>query len=485
MKRASNDIAVRTTDTPTDTDPNDEGKTATHQDQYNPRMKSGGSKIKPLSPIEMDTHLLKALTSESEQKNGNAIVKLGAVDWQNSQLPMELTTMIFRLLSHSEDKANISLTCRQFFMSMDAAFPLRRFPGLSNDLQRTCNSNFLAEFDRIQTFEKHIRPNGNYDKALLTPLSPEVRLTIGLAMMIWSSKYTIPSDSLKCQKLALSRFEEDFNAIKTGRVKNSLKEILALALNRIQPTPKENSNKKRNFLFGVDELKLILESTMLDHETRMHLLSEMLQLPELQVSTFTYAMKFIDHLSLEAVAKLVIYKSIHIDLLHKRFAKLSPEEKPAAAEKIITVANDYMSHFTIGNSIYSIEKILNICSFALSSCEPQQTEVHFEMLSKMVSMLPKLLQTSTNYLLERYSHAHLYASALAQGKFLAGYNLRDTQSKKKWTDFKITKLDSGQEFKFIGVLCHILVQKIMQFPASKSTPLLNELDKSFPFKFSH
>ena len=430
MKRAGNDLPVRTTEAPTNTTTvNGEVETVPDQAPYDPRMKSRGGKLKALTAVEMDNRVLNTLTAESEQKNGKVIVKLGAVDWQTAQLPMELTMMIVRQLSHPEDRANFSLTCRQFFASIDAAFPLRRFPGLSNDLKRTCSGQRKARFEHIQAFENHIRPDGSYDKALLTPLSPEARLTMGLAMMIWSSKHTIAADIQACKKLALTRLKTDFKAFKEGSDNNALNDALALAVKRIQSAPKGKTNKTRNFSFGVSDLNLMFEDAMLDDASRLHMLSEMLLLNP-DESTFAYAKQFIDHLPLGAVAKLMMHHEIKTDVLHKRFAMLDAEAKRAGVEELVTVVNNNMVRHTTMQTSKNILIVFNIFGFALSSCESQQNEAQFEMLTKIVRMCSKLIRTSL-FLSNPILHIDYITSfSVTNQIFSEGYQLREMQANK-------------------------------------------------------
>jgi hypothetical protein len=493
MKRAGDDLSGRTSGSPTNTSSTSNVKAEVKAEDkpevdavepvvhYDPRMKSRGGKIKPLTAVEMDTRLLLALTAESEQKNDNAIVKLGAVDWGHAYLPIELTIMIARLLSKPEDQANMALTCRQNYISVDTAFPLRRFPGLSSDLKRTCNGQLMARFEHIQAFDKHLKPDGNYDTALLTSLSPAVRLTMGLAMMIWSSSYTVKGDKEACKKLSLDRFKADFKALKEGSQKDELDESMALAVQRIQSAPAGKTNKMRSFSFGVEELKMIFESGLPDEEASLHLLSEMLLLPKHQASTIDYALQFIDKLPVHAVANLVILGNLNPLVLQDKLSKLTPAAQRLALEKIIAATNKNMNRLGENRSIDFMRNVVNIFSLVLSSSQSVQDEAQFTMLTELVRMLKKCIHTSMKKFIQDNPYFFSYSGPTALQDLAKGYAWKDANIGEKWAEFQKTAGVSGSEFMVMGYLHRLLHDEITQFPDAQTAPLLNELKQAFSF----
>lgn len=482
MKRAGDDLPVRTTGNPTSTSA-DIG-TVESQAYYDPRMKSRGGKTKPLTSTEMNDRLMLALTSASEQKSDKVIVKLGAVDWLQAKVPLELSISIALQLRSPEDQANFALTCRQNYMSVDAAFPLRRFPGLSSDLKKTCSGNLMARFDHMQTFEKHIRPDGNYDTALLTPLSPAVRLTTDLAMLVWSSKYTLAKDKKACTKLAVERFKADFKVLKEGSQKDKLDEALDLALRKLQTAPKGKTNKMRSFSFGADELKLIFENRLLDKETSLHLLSEML-LAENHASTLDYALQYIDELPVHTAANLVILTGSNLQTIQHHFVKLNSAAQREALEKITALANKNMAGLNDHHSIDFMNKIVNVISLALFYCQPVQDNAYYKMLSDLLSMLKKCIRFPVDCFIQNNLHLFDGNGPTPLNHMMTGYEWQDVHGKKNWPEFRQAEFGSDSYFMALGYLLRLLNDEIMQFPDTQSAPLQNELKLALLFNFGN
>lgn len=482
MKRACADPTVRTTSNPTNSEA--EVDTVEPQAHYDPRIKSRGGKIKPLTVAEMDNRLMLTLTSASEQKSDNVIVKLGAVDWLQAKVPLELSISIALQLRSPEDQANFALTCRQNYMSVDAAYPLRRFPGLSSDLKKTCSGPLMARLEHMQAFEKHIRPDGNYDTALLTPLSPAARLTIDLAMLVWSSKYTLAKDKGACKKLALDRFNEDSKVLKGGRQKDGFDEALVLALRKIQSAPKGKSNKMRSFSLGVNELKLIFENGVLDKQSFLHLLTEMLLQAEDHAPIINYAIQYMWQLPVSAAANLVLLTGRNLLAIRHHFVKLNSAAQREALEQITALVNNNMAGVDDNHTIDFMDRVVNIINLALFSCESVQDEAQYKMLSELVSMLKKCIRYPVNCFIRNNFENFLGDGPTPLNHMSAGYEWKDVHGKNNWTEFALIASGTDCYFMALGFLRRLLTDEIMQFPDAKSAPLLNQLNLAFQFNFS-
>jgi hypothetical protein len=171
------------------------------------QIKPKPAKRQKLTPAEMEALVFSSLASDSEQRDSSINVKVGDPDRMTAPLPPELTTHIAWHVRSSRDQANMALTSRQNYRSIDIAHPLRRFSGIARDLHRTSMKREYATAQQMKCFLHQVARDGIYDRTLLTPLSMEVRVAALMTALSWLEEYMMRKDKEKVMGTALADFK--------------------------------------------------------------------------------------------------------------------------------------------------------------------------------------------------------------------------------------------------------------------------------------
>lgn len=116
------------------------------------------------------------------------------------KLPDDVFTQIIPRLNQ---KAVVSMaaSCRLGYFHVDRQAPMRRLPGLLGDLKRLRVGNLSIDPDSFKAFLEAIASGGDYDRALLTPLSPALRCAVTVATQTWGGNRLLARDRIKLNTL--------------------------------------------------------------------------------------------------------------------------------------------------------------------------------------------------------------------------------------------------------------------------------------------
>jgi hypothetical protein len=198
-------------------------------------------------------NLLAVLGSRKEIAAGEFGGPLGEIrcHWQ---LPLDVTIKIASLLKLPSEWKGLTLSGRQGYLSVDAAHPGRRFPGLAVELANLCPGTHKASAHAVRQYLDKLAPDGMYSRALLTGLSFEVRLAAHLAVLCWSRKKVFQAEHSSVETLII----ENLETLKKTRGTNNFEDDVHAALPLLRSgTRKKEYSAKRWIFFGVEELQLL------------------------------------------------------------------------------------------------------------------------------------------------------------------------------------------------------------------------------------
>jgi hypothetical protein len=340
---------------------------------YNPKMREKGGKVKPLSPEEMEARLFLTLASKSEIENKEIHIKIGGPDSSISVLPLDIMNRIASFIPANKAQSNFALTNRSNYLSLDIHHPLRRFPGLVDDMKRTCQGTKMTRLDLMKRFDDHIKTDGGYDNVLLTPLSPLSRLSIAIAMMEWAQNQTTKADKPACIKLAQERLLTEVTSLKNNPAiePGELRYMLMTAIRTVLTAPAGKTNRTRSLVFTMEigkQIMSVLKGDLLDEVTRREIFFEVLKANPNDDKNIDYLEKEASRWPLEDLAVALMYRPT--PLLFHRLTELSPTERPAAVEKIIrtiltTRRVEFHSHYA--------KNIIQLCAMYLATLNHELT----------------------------------------------------------------------------------------------------------------
>lgn len=360
---------------------------------HHPIMKEKSRGIKSLTPEQMDARLFLNLASKSEIKTNQMYVKIGAPNYAFSELPFDVLSKIAHLIPSPKDKSNFALINRINYLIIDRYQPLRRFPGLAIDLKRTCQAQKMARLDLMQRFDDHIKVNGGYDTALLTPLSPLSRLSIAIAMMQWAQNHTLKADKPACIKLAQERLLTEFSSLKNNTdIKiDELRQILITAIRCVLTAPAGPVNRKRSLVFDMtiaNQIMKLLKGDVIDATTERKIFFEVLKADPNDQKNIKYLENNFTHWSFEDLAVLMMLQPSY--LLFHRLRELSPEDRSSAIIK--------MNQALQGNPhIESLSRyagnIVCVCAISLAALGHQFTDETPSIINSFIELFRSIENT--------------------------------------------------------------------------------------------
>jgi len=117
---------------------------------------------------------------------------------------------------------SFAASCRLGHLFVDRHLPMRRLPSLLGDLRRLRVGNLSINPDSFETFLEAIAVDGDYDRALLIPLSPGLRCAVTVAMDTWGKARVSAGNRNKLHALAGEFLRKNYNS----DFENGVKEIL-------------------------------------------------------------------------------------------------------------------------------------------------------------------------------------------------------------------------------------------------------------------
>ncbi len=354
---------------------------------HNPKMKQKGGKVKPLTPEEMEARLFFTLASTSEIENKEIHIKLGTPDPATSVLPFDVMNRITSFISSNKTQLNFALTNRFNYLNFDIKHPLRRFPGLVDDLMRTRHFLQLARLELMQQFDDQIKNGGSYDNVLLTPLSPLSRLSIAIAMLVWVQDDTLTKDKPNCIKLAQERLLTEFTSLKNNPAikPDELHDMLMKAIRAVLNAPERKTKPHRSLAFNMEignKILHALKSSPPDDTTKRVIFFEVLKADPDYESNIDYLENEASRWPLEHLAVAMMFKATPI--LLDRLTELTPSERPAAVTKIIQAI--LTTHHVESYSHYA-KNIIRICAMCFATLSHELTS---ETSSLIISLLDLL-----------------------------------------------------------------------------------------------
>jgi hypothetical protein len=365
----------------------DEVRAQNEGNWHNPTMKQKGGKVKPLTPEEMEARLFLTLASKSEIKNKEIHIKIGTPDPTNSELPLDVMNRITSFIPSYKAQLNFALTNRFNYLNFDIKHPLRRFPGLVDDLMRTRHFVQLARLELMQQFDNQIKNGGSYDNVLLTPLSPLTRLSIAIAMLVWVQDHTLTKDKPDCIKLAENRLLTEFTSLKNNPAikPDELHDMLMMAIRAVLNAPESKTKPHRSLDFGMkigSKIIRALKSKLPDDTTERVIFFEVLKANPDYETSIDYLKNEASRWPLEHLAVAMMFKAT--PLLLDRLTELTPSERPAAVTKIIQAL--LTTHHVESYSHYA-ENIIRICAMCFTTLSHELTSENSSLIISVLDLL--------------------------------------------------------------------------------------------------
>ena len=349
---------------------------------YNPKMKEKGGKVKPLTPEEMEARLFLTLASKSEIENKEIHIKIGTPDPAISVLPFDVMNKIASFIPAGKAQLNFALTNRSNYLYFDIEHPLRRFPGLVDDLMRTRHFVQLARLELMKQFDDQIKNGGSYDKVLLTPLSPLSRLSIAIAMLVWVQNHTLTKDKPDCIKLAQERLLTEFTSLKNNPAINpdEMYDTLMKAIRAALNAPEGKTKPHRSLAFNIwtgKEIIHALKNYRLDDAIERVTFLEILKAYPDDGTNIDYLEKEASRWPLEDLAVAMTFKPS--PLLLNRLIELSPSERPSAVTKIVQAI---LTTRHVESYSHYAQNIICICAMCFSTLSRElSSETHSFIIS--------------------------------------------------------------------------------------------------------
>ena len=436
---------------------------------HNPKMKQKGGKVKPLTTEEMEARLFFTLASKSEIENKEIHIKLGTPDPATSVLPFDVMNRITSFISSNKTQLNFALTNRFNYLNFDIKHPLRRFPGLVDDLMRTRHFLQLARLELMQQFDDQIKNGGSYDNVLLTPLSPLSRLSIAIAMLVWVQDDTLTKDKPNCIKLAQERLLTEFTSLKNNPAikPDELHDMLMKAIRAVLNAPERKTKPHRSLAFNMEignKILHALKSSPPDDTTKRVIFFEVLKAFPYDETNIDFLENEVSRWPLEHLAVAMMFNAT--PMLLDRLTELTPSERPAAVTKIIQAL--LTTHHVESYSPYA-EKIIRICAICFATLSREFTsEIH-----SLIISVHNLLRSFANRLPPK--------DAEETDDFAMGFDLGDLSNTNKINDELRDAFSLSLNFNVLkGYVCRRMMDCIKVMPDRElAAQMASALNTSF------
>lgn len=170
-----------------------------------------------------------------------------------------------QIIPRLNQKAIVSMaaSCRLGFFHADRLHPMRRLPGLLNDLKRLRVGNLSIDPDSFKAFLEAISLGGDYDRALLTPLSPALRSAVTVATQTWGGNRLSARNRIKSNTLIIEFLKTNYDPNFESGVKQVLEWQLERDENRICSVAPHWANFFANATLSL-ELRSRIFETLID-----------------------------------------------------------------------------------------------------------------------------------------------------------------------------------------------------------------------------
>lgn len=360
-------------------------------------------------------------------------------------IPEDVLNLIIRKCDPKAGKF-LGLSCRAGYRYVDTLDPLRRLPGLIDDLERLREKNRTANPDSVAAFLDALEAkDGEYDRVLLTPLSPAVRCAAGVAVLLWTRcRLQRAKDQDEMDLVNLYFVEENYDAGFLPAIET------LLPLVRINKTSAEKRTKGLNLLFRSDKITV---------ENKLAIFRKLLELAQKDICDYSSLSRIADEnklpLTLRDIGILALMNdvpNIFLPRLPGEYAKVPATEFKSAAYFFLDVAIKAINEATFPrDKIVFFRNLLDVIGVPAA--------IDNRLCLKMISLLEVGIR---DYKVDpEFLDSLFYGMPESKEAFSGRFDAR--QPKRVFSPFDPLSSRSRKETFSYGLFAYMLIDKICQF----------------------